>query len=46
MPVDPSTDESRVLSVLPAEDAHDTAAVEWWFLQGWFAPPGAGGASS
>ncbi|MBL0289775.1 MAG: polyprenyl synthetase family protein [Betaproteobacteria bacterium] len=40
MPADPSTDESRVLSVLPAEDAHDTAAVEWWFLQGWFAPPG------
>ncbi|MBK6335423.1 MAG: hypothetical protein IPF60_06505 [Betaproteobacteria bacterium] len=40
MPADPSTDESRVLSVLPAEGARDTAAVEWWFLQGWFASPG------
>ena len=40
MPADPSTVESRVIGVLPAEDARDSAALEWWFLQGWFASPG------
>ncbi len=40
MPPDQATDELRATRPLPAEDARESAALEWWFLQGWFALPG------